>query len=382
MAKKKSALPTITKKKQEQSMSKGQKEFNRRIKKVNKLKDELQELEAFVPELRSRYQEQIVPLHDQIINARVDFVRMLEKSYEMKFFRKREKEKIQDLILDHAHELIHTYGKTELIPLYDQHNEVSFEQEREEMKDLGKDMAESMFKNMFGVDVDLDNVDLDDFDEIGNRFRDQMHAQQEAQEQKKRKRKKSKAQIAKDEREAQEAKSISKSTRELYMKLVKEFHPDRESDDQKQAEMTQKMQRITEAYKNMDLYELLRLEMELLQGIDERLEELTDEQLKLYNKLLKEQQQELESKLSALKYMPTMEPFAEYLRYGKHSLRAMEQDRAELKKKLSLIKDDIALLSDKQYLREFLRDYQLEKEDDMQIFFPFDDFDEEEDRSE
>jgi hypothetical protein len=376
--KKKQILPTIGKKDQKRPMSKGQKEFNRRIKKVNKLKDELQEMETFIPEIRSRYQAKIVPLQDKIANAREKFVKMLDRSYALKFFRSKEKEKIQDLILNHAHELIHSYGKTELIPIYDKYNEVSFEEEKEQMKSASKGMAEDLFKNFFGMDVDLDNVDMDNFEEIGDRFKEQMEAKAAEEEQQRKKRKKTKAQQAKEERQTKEAKSISKTARELYMKLVKEFHPDRETDEQKQAEMTKKMQHITEAYKNKDLYELLRLEMELLQGIEERLDELSEQQLKLYNKLLKEQQQELEGKLYSLKFMPAMEPFAEYIRFGKYGMQVLDRDHAELKKKLHFIEDDTSLLSDKQYLRDFLRDYEIEEEDEMDFFFPFDDFEEEE----
>ncbi len=376
MKKKETLLPSIGKKDKKQPMSKGQKEFNSRIKKVNKLKDELQEMEAFIPKLRSRYQAKIVPLHDKIAKARTRFVKLLDSSYSLNFFRSKEKEKIQNLILEHAHELIHSYGKTELITIYDKHNEVSFEEEKEQLKGASKDMAEDLFKNFFGVDVDLEDVDMDNFDEIGGRFKERMEARAAEEEEKKKKRKKTKAQQVREEREAKETKSISKTARELYMKLVKEFHPDREKDSEKQAEMTQKMQRITQAYKNKDLYELLRLEMELLQGIDERLEELSDQQLKLYNKLLQDQQQELEGKLYAIKSMPTMGPIAEYIRFGKHGMRILDQDKAALEKKLSLIKDDVSLLSNKQYLRDFLRDYEIEQEDDLDFFFPFDDFEE------
>lgn len=375
MKKDKKTLPSITKKDRNTPMSKRQKEFNRRIKKVNKLKDELVEMEGMIPEIRSAYQAQIVPLQDKIAEVRVGFVKILDKAYALKYFRVREKEKIQDILLDHAHELIHSYGKSELIPIYDKHNVDTFEEEKEEMKGMTKDMAEEMFKGMFGLDVDLDDVDMDNFEDIGERFKESMKAKEEEAKQRRGKRKKTKAQQAKEERLAKETKDISKSARELYMKLVKEFHPDKEKDAGRQAEMTQKMQRITEAYKNKDLYQLLRLEMELLQGVEDRLDELGEEKLKLYNKLLKDQQDELEGKLNALRYMPAVEPFANFIRFGRHGLKMIDREREALKEKLSFMKKDVVELSDKKQLRVFLRDYEIPKDEEMDFFFlPPDDF--------
>jgi hypothetical protein len=370
---KKNTLPAIGKKDQNQPMSRRQKEFNRLINKVNKLKEELEELEKSIPEIRSYYQQQIVPVQDKIVNVRVRLVRLLDKSYDLAYFRKIEKEKIRDILLGHAHELISHYGKTELEPIYDKHNELSFKEEQAMTQDASRNMAEDMLKNMFGVDVDLDGVDMDDMEEIGNRFHSSAEAQAAAEEERKKNRKKSKAQQTREEKAAKEAKSISKTTREIYMKLVRQFHPDRESDEQKQAEMTEKMQRITEAYKKDDFYELLRLEIELLQGIDDRLDELTDEQLKLYNKLLKDQEKELTQKLHALEYMPALAPFAEYIRYKKFANQAINHDRNEMKKRLKLMQHDMKMFANKENMRDFLRDYQIEAEDELDFLFPFDD---------
>ena len=370
MTKQRRSLPSISGKKDKQTMSKRQKEFNRRVKKVNKLKNELEELEQLLPQISQKYQEDIVPLQQQVIQQKVSLVKLLDKAYDMKFFRVREKEKIRDLLLNHASELINEFDQEELIPIYDKHNEFSFGEESGQFNDLGKDMAEEMFRNMFGVDMDLEDVDLNDFEEVGKRFREQMHQKQEQAENRKKRRKKTKAQQAKEEREAQEAKSISKSTREIYMKLVREFHPDREKDEKKQAEMTTIMQRITEAYKAGDLYQLLRLEMELLQGVEERLNELSDEQLKHYNKLLKEQENELEVKISSLQFFPGS-PAHQYLRYGKNALNALESDRFGLEDHLVHLRSEVEGLADKKELREFLRYYEIEEdEDDFGFFLP------------
>jgi hypothetical protein len=369
MSKHKNRLPSIAKKGKQAAMSKGQKEFNRRVKKVNKLQNQLDELQQLLPKISSQYQTKIVPLMEQITEMQVNFVNIMDAAYDMKYFRVREKEKIRYLLLEQALELISKHDREELIPIYDKHNECTYEEESEQFNDLGKDMAQDMFKNMFDVDMDLDDMDINDFEELGRRFQEQMNQKQEQQQARKKKRKKTKAQQAKEEREAKEAKSISKATREIYMKLVREYHPDREKDEKKQAEMTAIMQRVTEVYKAGDLYQLLRLEMELLQGEEERLNELTDEQLKHYNKLLKDQEKELERKLSSLQFYPAS-PAHGYLRFGRNAHIALERDQQKFENHLEGMKREQALFADKKNLRAFLRDLEIQDdEDDFGFYF-------------
>jgi hypothetical protein len=81
------------------------------------------------------------------------------------------------------------------------------------------------------------------------------------------------------------------------MELVKAFHPDREKDELEKERKTLLMHRITEANEKDDLFELLRLRLELL-GTD--FEHSNDENLKYYVKLLNQQVAELQHELAEL----------------------------------------------------------------------------------
>lgn len=77
------------------------------------------------------------------------------------------------------------------------------------------------------------------------------------------------------------------------MELVKKFHPDQERDAEKRAWKTEVMQQVTAAYKENNFLALLQLQISLVEGKDQSLESVPDEHLKYYNKLLKDQVDEL-----------------------------------------------------------------------------------------
>ena len=100
-------------------------------------------------------------------------------------------------------------------------------------------------------------------------------------------------------REAQQAKT-TKSVRSVYMELVKTFHPDRETDEPEKLRKTEIMQRITKAYQANNLLDLLKLQMELEQTDRSGLENLNKNQLSYYNKILRQQVEELDQQKIAI----------------------------------------------------------------------------------
>ncbi|WKN42165.1 hypothetical protein [Tunicatimonas pelagia] len=362
-------IPQIVAQK-EKMISKEQKKFNRQTKKIHKLKSELEELERIIPKINQLVQARIRPVIEEIGQARIEFVKQLDQSYDLKFFRVREKEKLQAIILDQAYDLIQK-GIEELEAIYDKHSEVSFQEEQQDAQEMQRDMAQSMFKNLFDLDVDLNDIDPDNFEEMGQRIREQAEAKQQQAEAKRKKRKKTPAQEAKEQRMKEEVQHISKTTRSIYMQLVKTHHPDQETDEAEQQRKTEIMQRVTQAYKNDDFFELLRLQLELLSDGKQKVEGLTDQQLKYYNKILKEQIDELQRQLFTLQNPPSMvsQTIGLYLKQPKRAKQLIERDRYQLEQELKQIKQDAEELADKHQLRAFLRDYEILREDDLDFFF-------------
>lgn len=370
MASRRNDIIPVIQSKKGQPVNRLQKQFNHRINQISKLKKEIETLEKVIPEIRSMIQKEIQPIQDRIVEARVKVVKKFDKAYSLKFFRHKEKEKLQDIILNNAYDLIQRHGVRELEEIYNKHAETSYQEEEKLNHDMSKEMAEDMLKGLFDIDIDLDDVNINDFDQIGQKLRDSMDKKAQQEEEKQKKRKKTKAQQAREKKMKEEAESISKTSRAVYTRLVKEFHPDKEPDEEKRAWKTETMKRVTKAYKSDDFFGLLSLEIELMQGDAHHIGELPDTQLKHYNKILKEQIDELQMELSVLKNPPPpYTAMSHLLSNPKQAPMIVSQERQMMEEELAVIENDLLYFSDKKNIRTFLRDYQIEEDDDDLFFF-------------
>lgn len=371
-----SIVPVIAKP-EGKTMSRLQKQFNSRIKKIRKLKTQIEETEQAMPEIRSLIHSELQPLQDKINALKAQIVKQLDKAWEMKFFRRKEKEKMQELIRHNAYQLIQEQGQEDLEALYDKHASTSYKEESELVNESNKEMASAMFKNMFGMDLDLDDVDMNDFGQVSEKLFTTMEERAEQEEEKQKYKKKTKAQQKREEKLKAENEHISKTSRAVYTRLVKEFHPDKETDEEQRLWKTEVMKRVTQAYKKDDFFGLLSLEIELMQGHAHDLGELPDQQLKYYNKMLKEQVNELQMQWDAMTNPPPpFDRMAPYLRDVKHAPTVIQWQKCDLQEILDGVEGDLTYLSDKKNLRTYLRDYELEEdrydEDDL-FFFDFPD---------
>ena len=368
------AIVPVIAKPQGKNMSRLQKQFNSRIKKIRRLKTQIEETEQAMPEIRSLIHQELQPLRDKITSLKAQIVKQLDKAWEMKFFRHKEKAKLQELIRHNAYELIQA-GQDALEAIYDKHSPTTYQEEAQMVNESGKQMASAMFKDMFDMDLDLDDVDMNDFGQVSERLFASMEERAQQEEEKQKNKKKTKAQQKREEKLKAENEHISKTSRAVYTRLVKEFHPDKETDEEQRLWKTEVMKRVTQAYKKDDFFGLLSLEIELMQGHAHDLGELPDDQLKYYNKMLKEQVDELQMQWDAMTNPPPpFDSMAPYLRDVKHAPTIIRWQKRDLQETLDGVKGDLKYLSDKKNLRTYLRDYELEEdcydEDDL-FFFDF-----------
>ena len=116
-------------------------------------------------------------------------------------------------------------------------------------------------------------------------------AREEQKSSQSRERKMTKAELNQKLQEEQTLKSM----REIYLELVKELHPDRETDETLRAQKEERMKQLTEAYKQKDLASLLMMQINWLQEESAKTpQSQTDEVLKRYNKILRAQLNRLE----------------------------------------------------------------------------------------
>ena len=360
-------------------LSKAQKEFNRLTKKIGDLEIELSDFRTAATNIQQRIQTEYVPLLRDYNKHRANLVRVFDRAHDRPETTKTERKKLADLIINLAYDLISQHGMVELKPIFDKYDVDGFDATDAEADGQISEVMKEMVASMYGITFD-ENVDLSTKEkfmayvdeQMQNRQANDQQRQQENEEKRKTKPKSAKQQ----EREAKkqiEERNITKAVRTLYMDLVKAFHPDREPDEAEKARKTGIMQRITEAYEKSDLLALFRLQLEYNRIDQTHLETLAEDQLKYYNKILKQQADELgeelfvlQSQLSAALGKPVM-----IVGSAVGLELTFNSDVRALKRSVKDVKREVNELSDPAYLKGWLKTYKIQKPSD---FDPFDGF--------
>ena len=354
--------------------SKAQKEFNRLTKKIENTEKEIKEFKDVAEKLQQRVAREMRPLTVQLAQLQAQVVRIYDRAHDSKDFKKAEKKKLAHLIQTLAFDLIDMEGIEDLKAIYDKYDKEGYDAVNEEMEQAQLDMAKQMASQMLGID--LSDVDLKDPEKMREFLQQKMQEQEAAEEERQQvaaerraKKPKTERQQALEAKREEETRNITKSVRTLYMDLVKAFHPDREPDEAEKARKTEIMQRVTQAYEASDLLALLRLQLEFDRIDQDHLETLADDQLRYYNKILKDQAQDLEGELYAIQErMGRMSgsPF------GVSSTMQVEykfnSDVRQLKKSIKDMKSDIGMFSDLSVLKLWLKDYKIPKPDQFTYF--------------
>ena len=350
------------------ALTKAQKEFNRLTTRIAKMEREVAAFREAATRLRQRVQTEHRPLQAQHNDQRAALVRLLDQAFENQKLTKGEKNKITDLIGQCADLL--ERGHADLGPIIDKYAPPLSEQEETEADKGISEMMKQLFSLQYGIEFDP-AVDVSSQEKFQAYVVQKMAEQQaefaegEAQQAARRAtRKKSPKQQAAEEKKQAEEKNITKAVRSLYMDLVKALHPDLEPDEAEKTRKTGLLQRVTAAYEANELLTLLCLQLEL-QRIDQtHLENLAEDQLRHYNKLLREQVRELDEALyqeqvalsdfTGKPYYFTLTPVAIDLEYQHQKI----QLTAKIKQ---LTAEVLAFEHDPAALKAFLKQYKIPK---------------------
>ena len=353
----------------DKTLSKEQKRFNNYITKLKKLREEIEKLEAFNREVPVRLQRELGPLESEEIRLRKELLFLLDNHPLAPKLTKKQREKLSHIIREEAAALIRDHGLEELKDVHDRHADVTFEEEQEMLEKSAKEMAANMFKNMFGLDISEEAFESPEkaAEEMMRKLEEQKQRMAEGQPQAgqgRQARKKTPAQLAREQRQAEEEKRIGQTTKSIYMELVKKFHPDQERDEEKRAWKTEVMQQVTAAYKENDFLALLQLQVSLLEGKDQSLESLPDDHLKYYNKLLKEQVDEMQQEVYAAHPAYNGSPYGHF--YGPPHLLEMKIRQAVSETKITLgqLKHTLTSLDTLPELKDFVKNFDLDDDDD------------------
>lgn len=328
---------------QDKPLNKKQKEFNVLSETIEALDRQTADLQWAYDEMLRRMPSDLDPLIREYQGCRADIVNLWDRAYEAEHFRKAYQTKLAFLITENAYDLIKNHGLTELKPVFNKYNPVNIDilLEEDRLKETTriKDPA-FLLESEHVPEPEIS------FHELSKE--EQLRIKAERREQR----------MDQRTREAQQAKT-TKSVRSVYMELVKTFHPDRETDEAEKQSKTETMQRITKAYQANNLLSLLKLQMELEQIDRPGLENLNKNQLSYYNKILKQQVEELDlqkvalqQKISALCGLPYQHANSQVTVIAKFNTNINEL-KAEIKNIRKVYKHWLVPSQLKAYLKPF-----------------------------
>ena len=366
-----------------EKLSRLQMQFNSYTQKIDAMKQFITQAKINLDFGRNLFNEKIVAVHTKMRDVDIDIIYVLDKHFEDPKASKAFKKNISYYIVAEVPAMIEATDEEKLKAIYVKHNGQSYDEEMEEKNSEANDMM----KNMFGFDMndpekmaefmnkqkggsfqDFMNSMLGGMAGMGNDKNDQKTAKNENHEQRQSK-KKTAAQVAKELKEEQEAKNIGQASRKIYTELVKQFHPDREHDELERERKTEIMKRITIAYEKNDLFDLLKLQLEYLQIDKDHINKLADDKLKYYNKILKEQLEELQDELAEVTESGNpfqMSFFDKYCRGTQAEItKRIEKERKAANKGLKHIEEKRSFMYDKESATYFLSDFKKEHQREM-----------------
>ncbi len=362
-------------------LSKAQLLFNRRVSKIQSLRESLQKWQAFERHHHQRVTTEMLPLQREVAKAQRQLVHCIDglltaprgSAAHDKALGRGPRTQLSRLLLGLLETLLDDAPDAELAAVFDRYSPVSqAELQREELE-----ITEVLLAEMLGRDA-LRGHGASTAADLLQQAAQEMQRQAEQEEASKARRRAAradkrgapgKAEAAQDKKlQATQAaaKEASQSVREVYRKLASALHPDRASDAADQERRTAMMKRVNQAYDSNDLLALLSIQIEIEQIDSEHLAQVSAERLAHYNQVLMEQQKQLE-----LEQHELLAPFRAMLGMpawgGSLSLvdvsEAFNEDLGDLRFALETLRSDTAAFSDPKTLLVRLKQIAREERD-------------------
>ena len=367
-------------------LSKAQTLFNALVKDVEIKRAMLAEWQAFILTHDQKVAKDYLPLLSTFRERQAEMVRVLDQALARTGLTKSERGVVEKIICSVAEQLIIETDDAAMKEIYNKYSGIDFDAEEAAAVDSMKEAVEALF----GVDLgEIDNELDNEFGNAGLNSPEEILARVQAKiarEQQRRldeqaqhaSRRKTAKQRAREEKLKAESDETNLSLREVYRKLVSALHPDREPDIAERVRKTALMQRVNQAYEKKDLLKLLELQLAIEQIDANAIANLSEDRLKHFNKILREQLSELAQEILGLQM-----PLREQLNMSptqpitmKTVMPRLMQDIAHLKSQIRRIENEIQMpknpVAFKQWIkgcRQALRQRdRMMREDDFEIF--------------
>ena len=299
-------------------LSAAQAEFNKLMKRLENTRAKERREKDRLDQLVKICATEIMPLVDQLHRLNFQMVMLVIQALKTLKLSGRRREHLGNLVHERAAMLVEdscglTEDEVEKVRLIVEELTAARPEHAQASKtgefDFARDMIESVMRNA-GFDVDFSDLDMhSDPAEFERQVKERLDAATadiagRAQGRGRGGRKPTKAKMEREKKlqEAEEAKK--RDLKSLYKQLAKVLHPDLEADPARKLQKEEWMKRLTTAHASGDLRELLCIEMEWLGVEASNLTSASDEKLKIYCTVLKEQIAEMKERTSNLMFAP------------------------------------------------------------------------------
>ena len=364
---------------QDKILSKEQKKFNDLLEKIKTMKQNIVEMRVINNNFHKQADAIIAPAQKRNLEANQNLILALDKVIAIHKLTKKQYKKFCSIMEAELEDVLgRVDGSTApnvLIfkDLYKKYAGMSYEDRQKQMMREVNRMTGGMFESMFGFDINDLVENMNDPEKMeaymAEKMREQheaQHAEQQARAEKQAERQANKPKNAAQlKREAAE-KEMSKTTKQIYMDLVKNFHPDQEQDEKEILRKTAIMQEVVAAYQEDNFIKLLELQMTLLENRENSFSKLDDKQLKHFTKVLQDQLRTLREEYQHVSPNPSNNPYHQ-LFDAQDWLRKLKVERAaaQLEQQVKQFENTIEAVQTQEGLKQFVKQFDLPEELDL-----------------
>ena len=327
-----------------------------------------------VSEFEVKRSETFTPLMERYNQTRAEFVRRFDKFFTRKSFSGVQRDKMEHFIQETSAELI-AAGFDDLREIHDSYSPESFDEMDEQMGGATEDALRDIFESELGIDLG-DDFDMNNPEAVAARVAEQMEEKERQEAEGNTTKQKTAKETKKEAKAREEEEKVSQSIKSVYRELTRALHPDRETDESERLRKTELMQKVTGAYREKDLLKLLELQLEVEQIDQSMIDDIADDRLKHFIKVLERQLEDIRMEVEAIA-MP-LQQMAQINSYGVVSpaqvMQKFKEDTELLKQDTLAMEEDLSDLKTVKGIQQWLKGYNLPRSfdffDDIALGFP------------
>ncbi|PAW61707.1 MAG: hypothetical protein B9S37_04515 [Verrucomicrobiia bacterium Tous-C3TDCM] len=329
-------------------------QFNKLMASLEKLRRDYDERHCKMEAMMREYNRLVFPTVSKLNQSNLSLVRLSFEAYQKIKLPKVTKLTFAEMICERCDKVLYDptgLSDEEIELLQSVHSQLTPATQAETDAQAKEEMLEAAeyYSQITGVAVDFSDIDLSmEPDAFEAELKRRMLDASERHMTKKTiaggrssKRKPSKAQLAKQKREEEIEEAKTRNIKTLYKQLVKLLHPDLETDETERFRKEQWMKRLTSAYAEGDLRELLQIEMEWMGHENSGLHSASIEKLSIYISVLKEQVADWKNRIDQIAYEA---PYAKIARFIHPFLRRPDHPQAVVKAFSNMIAENEPLI--------------------------------------